>query len=197
MGRPLKTETRDGWNVVLAYEDQGRGPYLIDLSHIPKWDIQDSHLHAIQPLGRTIPESPGSCSFEDGVLVTRINGTRASLWHLSLQHPRFPEGPAFTDVTDTYAVMVLLGKEVYSIMESLTPLDLSSPQQAVPFLVQGPVLRVTCKILVLPEKSGLMALLVACARGYGQSMAEAILQVARPRGLCPAGETAFHAWLDG
>ena len=121
MGRAMETENRDGWQVVLAYEDQGNGPYLIDLSHIPKWDIQDADIHAIRPLKRTIPESPGSRSFEDGVLITQINDSRASLWLLSREHPRLPEGPAFTDVTDAYTVMALVGKEVFAIMESLTP----------------------------------------------------------------------------
>jgi hypothetical protein len=124
-----------------------------------------------------------------------MNRVRAWLFHLSRRYPRLPEGSAFTDVTDAFALMALLGKEVFSMMESISPLDLSSRTR--PFLVQGPVFRIPCKISVLNEKLDHTALLVACARGYGQSMAEAILQAAEPWGLRPGGETVFSDWLKG
>ncbi|MCK4828441.1 sarcosine oxidase subunit gamma SoxG, partial [bacterium] len=46
--RPDQTEIRDGWEVVLQYSDKGKRPFLVDLSHRKKWDVQDSNLSKIQ-----------------------------------------------------------------------------------------------------------------------------------------------------
>ena len=40
-GSPVKTEMRDDWTVALAYTDEGDGPWLVDLSHKTRWDLQD------------------------------------------------------------------------------------------------------------------------------------------------------------
>jgi hypothetical protein len=59
MALPDQTEMRNGWEVVLKYNDEGNGPFLIDLSHRNRWDVQDADLSKIQPGGVTIPENPG------------------------------------------------------------------------------------------------------------------------------------------
>ena len=59
--KPAQTVMRDGWEVVLAYEDEGVGPFVIDLSHISKWDIQAADLSQIQPQAVNIPGDPGAC----------------------------------------------------------------------------------------------------------------------------------------
>jgi len=44
---PVTVENRNNWTVVLSYDNEGQGPYLVDLSHHPRWDIQDSQLDAM------------------------------------------------------------------------------------------------------------------------------------------------------
>ena len=83
---PAKTEARDNWSVVLEYEDEGAGPYVVDLSHRPRWDLQDAEIDGVQSLGIRIPDKPGQCVFENGILLNRMNRTQASVWHLSLIH---------------------------------------------------------------------------------------------------------------
>ena len=47
---PVKTEKRDNWEVVMEYHGEGDGPFLVDLSHRPRFDLQDSNLAAINRL---------------------------------------------------------------------------------------------------------------------------------------------------
>lgn len=192
---PSKKEIRDGWEVVREYEDQGSGPFLIDLSHVPKWDVQDADLTHIRPMDVAIPEHPGDCILENGLLINRMNATQAAIWHLLKDQPAIPKEFAYTDVSDAYGLMAVLAKDVFSIMEKLTPLDLSTQTKTPPFLVQGPVLHVRCQIVVLGEKGDDGAVLIACPRGYGQSVCEALLDAGMEWGLRPAGETAFRDWL--
>ena len=192
---PSRKEMRNGWEVVLEYRDQGDAPFLIDLSHISKWDAQDNDLSRISPLGSTIPEIPGNSRLQNEILISRMNPTQASIWHLLRVNPPMHQEPAYTDVTDAYAILALMGKDVSSIMEKVTRLDLSSPAKKPPFLLQGPVLHVRCQIVVLGPKGDDAAVLIACSRGYGQSMSEALLDAGKEWGLGPAGETAFRDWL--
>jgi hypothetical protein len=37
---PLKNETRNNWDVVLEYHGEGDGPWLVDLSHRTRLDLQ-------------------------------------------------------------------------------------------------------------------------------------------------------------
>ena len=69
---PAKTEARDNWSVVLEYEDQGAGPYLVDLSHRARWDLQDAEIRGIQTPGIPVPEIPGQSIIENGFLINRI-----------------------------------------------------------------------------------------------------------------------------
>ncbi|KPK21509.1 MAG: hypothetical protein AMK69_21680 [Nitrospira bacterium SG8_3] len=192
---PRKKEIRDGWEVVLEYRDQGTGPFLIDLSHIPKWDVQDARLSNVESWGELIPVLPGGCTVQNGTLVSRMNPTQAVIWHLLQADPVMPQYPAFTDVTDACALMAVLAKDVFAIMEKVTPLDLSTPSKKPPFLLQGPVLRVRCQIVLLDRKGEYMAVLIACSRGFGQSMTEALLDAAKEWDLRPGGETVFRDWL--
>ena len=190
-----KKEVRDGWEVVLEYEDQGNGPFLVDLSHVPKWDVQDADLTQIRPMEVAIPDRPGDCILENGLLINRMNATQAGIWHLLERHPAFPQEPAYTDVSDAYALMAILAKDLFPIMEKVTPLDLSTPSKAPPFLLQGPVLHLRCLIVVLGEKRDDGAVLIALPRGFAQSACEALLDAGMEWGLHPAGETAFRDWL--
>jgi len=50
-------------------------------------------------------------------------------------------------------------------------------------------------MVLLGENGGSTAVLIACPRGYAQSMSEAFLDACTEWGLRPAGETAFRNWL--
>ncbi len=81
-------------------------------------------------------------------------------------------------------------------MEKVSPLDLSAPSKKTPFLFQGPVFHVRCQIVVLGEKGDNAVVLIACSRGYGQSMSEALLDAGKEWDLHPGGETVFRDWLN-
>ena len=195
-GKPLKTELRDHWTVVLEYEAEGNGPRVVDLSHRMRWDLQDSDISRHRPWGLNIPDTPGRCMFENGLLINRMNRTQASIWHLSGENRSFPDDPAFTDVTDATVFLALLGKEIFSITEKLTALDFFDPLKETPFLLQGPFSHVPCQIVILgntPERS---AILFTCSRGYAQDMIAAILEAGEEFELQPAGENAFSDWVN-
>jgi len=192
----LKTEIRDHWTVVLEYEAEGDGPWVIDLSHRARWDLQDGDISKHQPWGLNIPDDSGRCVFENGILINRMNRTQASIWHLSGEGLDVPDGPAFTDVNDATLFLALLGKEIFSITEKLTSLDFLDPIKQTPFLLQGPFSHVPCQMVTLektPERSGI---LFTCSRGYAQDMIAAILEAGAEFGLHPAGENAFSDWVN-
>jgi glycine cleavage system aminomethyltransferase T len=192
---PARTQVRNGWEVVLAYEDEATGPFLIDLSHMGKWDVQGERLSSIRPAGLVIPEDPEQCVVTESSLVNLVKWNWATIWHFSQEMPDFAGDFAFTNVTEAYALLALLGKEVFSIMEKVSALDLLSPEKKPPFLTMGPVLHVRSQVVVLARDVDRPAVLVACPRGYGQSMAEGLLTAGQQWGLRPAGETAFLNWL--
>jgi len=188
---PVKTENRDKWTVVLEYNGEGNGPWLIDLSHRAKWDLQDDKIVQIKPWGIAIPEKPGQCLLENGVLINRMNRTQASIWHLSGDRLQPSDGSAYTDTTDTTLFLALTGKQVFSISEKLTPLDLIDPEKKAPFLLQGPFSHVPCQVVVLEKNEESGTVLLTCSRGYAHDMVRAILEAGKEFGLRPAGENAF------
>ena len=77
---PSATESRENWEVVLTYEGENDTSGLTDLSHWPKWDIQDKSLSRIELSGIRIPETPGSVFIGDTCIVNRMNTTQAGIW---------------------------------------------------------------------------------------------------------------------
>jgi len=193
LSEPDQTEMRDGWKVVLRYNDEGTGPFLIDLSHRKRWDVQDSTLSKIQPGGVTIPEIPGQCTFQNGLLINRMNRTQAAVWHLLGDSLDIAQGPAFTEVNEGSTFLVLMGREeeVFSIMEKVTPLDLRLPANEQLFLVQGPISHVPCQIVVFKGKEKGSAVLFTCSRGYGMFMKQELLDAGTKWELHPGGENVF------
>ena len=195
-GLAVRTESRDGFRVVLEYENEGSGPLLVDLSHRPKWDLQAPELASLKPWGIEVPEQPGQCRLCDGVIAGRQSKGQAAFWHLGKEAPERPRDPGFTEVSDGWMLLALVGPETFSIMEKVSSLDLGSPVREPPFWVQGPVLHVPCQLVVLGRERDRSALLLACSRGYGPTMAHALLDAGRPWGLRPAGEEAFTRRLE-
>jgi len=192
---PANTQMRNGWEVVLNYSDENEGPFLVDLSHIEKWDVQGENLSQIQPAGITIPQHSGECRFNGGVLISLVKWNWANIWCFSENGPDFSNEWAYTDVTEAYALFALTGKHVFSVLEKATVLDLASPQQNAPFLVMGPVLHVRSQVVVLEKDEKNPAVLIAFGRGYGQAMAQALLEEGSEYGLKPGGENVFTEWM--
>jgi hypothetical protein len=163
---PARTEQRDGWEVVLEFENQGGGPHLIDLSHRARWDVQDGNISEMAPWGVPVPATPGQCAMGNGVIINRMNRTQASVWHLEgerLEAP--PDDPPYTNVTEATVFLALLGRDVFSIAEKLTALGFRG------------------------------GLLFTCSRGYGATMVEGIVQAGSEFGLRPAGEDRYADWI--
>ena len=195
-GKPLKTDSRDHWTVVLEYEAEGEGPYVFDLSHRARWDLQDTDLSSFQPLGIGVPDTPGQCIFENGVLVNRMNRTQASIWHLGGEIPAAPDGTAYTQTTDATVFLGLAGKDIFAIAEKLSALDFADPAKSAPFLLQGPFSHVPCQMVALERTTERSGILLTCSRGYARDMIHAILAAGEEFGLQPAGEKAFMRWIE-
>ena len=194
---PLKSEQRDNWNVVLEYQGEEEGPYLVDLSHRIRLDLQSSDLASKKPFGITIPDTPCQSVFERGILANRMNRTQTSLYHLKGEKLDIPGEPEYTDVTEATLFVAMMGEAVFSICEKLTALDFMASAKEVPFLYQGPFSHVPCQIVTLnrdKEKSGVV---LTCSRGYGKDMIHAILGAGEAFGLKPAGESRFTEWVRG
>jgi len=192
----VKTEQRDNWEVVLEYSSEGDGPFLVDLSHKPRFDLQNSDLAGKQPFGINLPEIPGSSVLENGILANRMNRTQVSLYNLDGQVDFAIMGePGATDVTESTLFVALIGKNIFSICEKLSALDFMDPERVAPFLFQGPFSHVPCQIVTLNKDGANSGLVLTCSRGYGKDMIHSILHAGEEFGLKPAGEDKFTAWM--
>ena len=194
-GAPVSTEVRENWNVILELEEQGNGPWLVDLSHRARWDLQDHEIDTIHPWDLNIPDSPGRCSFGKGLLINRMNRTQSSIWHLSGDKPESPDGTSYTDVTDATVFLALIGTDLALIIEKLTSLDFFSPLSEPPFLLQGPLSHVPCQCVMLEKSPDRSGILFTCSRAYARDMEHAVLDAGAEFGLRPAGENTFSRWL--
>jgi hypothetical protein len=195
---PLKTEVRDNWTVALAYSDEGEGPWLVDLSHKARWDLQDRDIDAITVGDQAVPEAPGDCTLAGHTLINRMNATQASIYHLGAGAPDLPDDSGYTDVSEATLFVALIGPRALRVAEKLTNLDLMDPAKKAPFLLQGPFCHVPCQIVPLEKNSdGAGGFLLTCSRGYGDSMIGAILEAGAEFGLKPAGENRFNIWIQG
>ena len=193
--KALKKELRRDWDVVLAYENEGDGPFLIDLSHMIRWDMQDGDLDRLKPWGITIPDNPGSVVFKDDILINRMNRTQAAIWTLSDNGNRQPDHPAYTETTDATVFLALLGKEILRIAEKVSALDFSDRDKTDLYLFQGPFHQVPCQIIMIEKFSENAALLLTCSRGYARDMVHGLLEAGSEFHLEPAGESVFSNWL--
>ena len=192
----VQTERRGDWTVVLEYENEDGGPYVIDLSHRTRWDLQSDEIAQKQAWGIPIPETPGSCVLKNGILINRMNRTQASLWHLQGEIPADPEDPDVTDVTEATLFLALLGKNIFDMAEKLTSLDFLDPRKETPCLFQGPFSHVPCQIVMLARPPQISGLLLTCSRGYARDMLAAIFAAGTVFEIRPGGEKAYSSWLN-
>ena len=197
-GTPLKIENRDNWEVVMQYDEEATGPYLVDLSHKPRFDLQDAQLDHLKVFGMTLPEAYGSSVVENGILASRMNRTQVSVYNLAAgDKAAMPAEKGVTDVTDATACLALIGEQVFSICEKLTALDFMDPGQTPPFLFQGPFSHVPCQIVTLSRQGEDSGIILTCSRGYAGAMVHSILHAGEEFKLGPAGEDRFTQWMNG
>ena len=195
---PLETEVRDNWTVALAYSNEGDGPWLVDLSHKTRWDLQDADIGAMTVGDQAVPANPGDCSLRDHRLINRMNASQASIYHLGIGAPDMPDASGYTDVTEATLFVALFGLRAFRVAEKLTNLDFMDPKMQAPFLLQGPFCHVPCQIVTLERQADdTGGFLLACSRGYAESMVGAILEAGAEFGLRPAGEKRFDFWIAG
>lgn len=193
---PTRTEVRNQWNVALEYGEEGKGPYIVDLCHKTRWDLQSSGLDDYTPADVTVPDKANQCALKDGVLLNRMGRNQTAVWHLAESTPDLPDDAAYTDVSEATVFLALFGPEVFSIAEKLSSLDFRDPDKTAPFLYQGPFSHVPCQIVTLSQGAGGEGgILLTCSRGYAHCMVHAILDAGAEFGLRPAGENRFQAWL--
>lgn len=193
-GKPEKTQTRNHWSVVSEYADEGPGPWVVDLSHCPRWDIQGRNLDEASVSEFSLPDSPGGVILRANGLTGRAGQNQAFLWLLD-EKSAAPAGTGFTETTEGSLCLALLGKDVFHITEKLTNLDLGDPKRKAPFLVLGPFCHVTCQIVVLNNDPAKAAVLVACTRGFAHDMVHAVLTAGEEFGLRSAGERRFTEFI--
>jgi Aminomethyltransferase folate-binding domain len=196
--RPPQTEVRDNWTVALSYDDEDRGPWIADLAHKSRWDLQDGQIDNFTPQDQALPAAPGQSILAGATLVNRMNRTQASIWHLGASAPALPDSAGYTDTSEATVFLALFGPKVFLLAEKLTNLDFMDPAREAPFLLQGPFCHVPCQIVTLQKGSdGSGGFILACSRGYAESMVHAILDAGAEFGLRPAGENRFNDWLQG
>ncbi|MCP3951775.1 MAG: sarcosine oxidase subunit gamma SoxG [Desulfobacterales bacterium] len=195
---PFKTEVRDNWAVALAYGDEGDGPWLTDLSHKVRWDLQDAEIAGRTVCDLAVPETAGHCTFSDDLLINRMNGSQASIYHLGTETPALPDFPGFTEVSEATVFLALFGPKAFFVAEKLTNMDFMDPARETPFLLQGPFCHVPCQIVILEKTAdGSGGFLLTCSRGYGDSMVNSALKAGAEFDLRPAGEKRFTSWIEG
>ena len=186
---------RNGFEVVLEYDGQGGGPWLADLSHVPKWDIRAADFSDIRIWGRPAPAGPGECLTEKGGLIGRLDATRVLALDLACRAGGIGT-PLATEITDGLCLLAVVG-EAAAVMERVTPLDVFAPGAAPPVWIQGPLLHVPCHLVRLARAGDRDVVLIGVARGYGQSLAQGILAAGRDLGLVPGGWEVFGRLWDG
>lgn len=187
---PATTEWRGGWTVALRYKGEADhpGPFLVDLTHRRRWDYQDSQVATHRPMGLPVPERFGEVGVHGPLVINRMNRTQVAIWHLGEEPPPpAPPEPGFTATGDGHCMLAFVGAGVPEVLEHLTALDLFDPARPTPFLTQGPVLHVPCQVVTFASD----LLVMTCARGYGETFAEAALASGAIAGLRPGGERVF------
>ena len=194
---PLETEVRENWTVALAYSNEGDGPWLVDLSHKTRWDLQAVDIGAMSVGDQAMPGNPGDASLSGHILINRMNASQASIYHLGAGAPGMPDTSGYTDVTEATLFVALFGPRAFRVAEKLTNLDCMDPAKQAPFLLQGPFCHVPCQIVTLEKtRDGAGGFLLNCSRGYADSMVGAILEAGAEFGLKPAGENRFADWFQ-
>lgn len=182
-------ENRCGWSITQTYDtDAEFGIGIVDLSHRPK-----ALLHG--PSAEQLNLHPGRAQWNGHAWTGRLNHSTAQVFDIlgdleSDCHPTAVD--YFTDLTDGWALIGLIGPQAESVMRRLVDIDFERPT------VKGPIFIATrahgVNMRIVNPKGKLAGYLLACERSYGQSLYDYCLDVGRPREGWPIGVTTFEEW---
>ena len=194
---PAEVVNKDGWQVALTYlgEKKHNPLFISDLSHVSKWILQAKDLGALREEGLNIPPGLGEATFENGILMTRLTPSECFLMVLGDSKPEF-NNAHFSDMTEAWALFVLVGPQCLDVLSKLSPLDLDELNRTVPFAVQGPVNDLRCILIRLHGLDHIPGLLISTARGYGHYLLQAFLDAGKEYEVSIAGWQRFEGWLD-
>jgi hypothetical protein len=113
---------------------------------------------------------------------------------LGEQTPIFEE-TGFTDVTDAYAAIALVGTRCFDVLAKLSSIDLEG--QFSPRAALAPVEDVTCLLVRIEGTGGVPGIILAGARGYGHFFLDALLDAGREYSIQAAGWERFSQWIGG
>jgi len=196
----LKAErvlARNGWEIPLAYfgERPQSTMFVTDLSHVPKWSLQGgSDLNSIRPEDLSIPEKPGMIVLERNLLLIRSTPSECRIMSFGEDTPVLEE-TGFTDVTDAYAAVAVVGTRCFDVLAKLSSIDFEG--QSSPRAALAPVEDVTCLLVHISGSGGIPGIILAGARGYGHFFLEALLDAGKEFSIQPAGWERFSQWMAG
>lgn len=189
-----------GWQVVSTYlgENPHSPLFVTDLSHIPKVAIQSHHrahhLDGMRPMQSTVPGRPGEVTLEKRIMIARLTPLECRLMALD-ETGAMPQGAEYTDMTDAFATLALVGPQCMEVLSRLSPVDLEGPGKTPPCAALAPLEGVTCLFIYLKGRRRIPGLIVSVERGYGQFLFRAFTDAGKAWDLTPAGWQRFREWL--
>lgn len=186
----------NGWDVALTYRGEKKHSllFIADLSHLPKWAFHGTESAHRDLSGPPVPQKPGEVTVEGERMVIRLTPTESLFLLLHGEAP-VPEEAAFTDMTDGYGALAVVGRRCFDVLSNLSPLDMEAPNRRAPFALQGPVHDLRCVIVRLEGKEGIPGLIILVERGYSPFLLHTLLDGGGDHGISPAGWRRFESWL--
>jgi len=130
-------------------------------------------------------------------MLFRMNPIQAGIWHISDKDaPPLPDDPAYTDITDGWALFGLAGESITDILEQITEVDLLPAGGPPLMFIQGPIFHVSARIVIIKHDQDAKIAMIAFPRGFGQSAAEAFRDVGSRIGLHLSGLNVFYHALN-
>jgi hypothetical protein len=179
-----------GWTLAIRYEDEGddSAASLIDLSHRPKALAVGPSAEALGPL------DPGRATWDGQVYVCcRKPGERIVFDLTGPLKPTWPNDQ-YTDMTDAWALLAVLGPQGKEVMHRMMPIDFERPD------LKGPFYAITRShgiwVQLINPKIEQPGFLLASDRSHGQNLVEALFHAGRHLGLKPAGLGRLAGWLN-
>ena len=193
---PKEAGRLNGWDVALTYLGEKRQSrlFIADLSHLPKWAFhgtESAHRDLSWP---PVPQKPGEVRVEEERMVIRLTPTE-SLFLLLQGEASAPEAAGFTDMTDGYGALAVVGRRCFDVLRNLSPLDMEAPNRRALFALQGPVHDLRCVIARLEGKERIPGLIILVERGYSPFILHILLDGGGEYGISPAGWRRFETWL--
>ena len=191
---PEHSVSRNGWEIPLTYlgERKQADLFITDLSHVPKWCVKGPDLDGEQPAGLKMPVEPGAVTMDRSILIVRLLPSEARIMALGDDAPVF-NGPIYTDVTDGYATLAVVGPKCFEVLGKLSSVDLEGPESAP--AAQAPVEDLTCLIVRIESEDEIPGIIISGARGYGHFLLEAFLDAGKEFRIQPAGLQRSSAWI--